>query len=340
MKNLKVVSAPAVAVLKSGKFWKELLLMTVGLIVGAAAVYYFLMPSGIVVGTVSGLAMVLNAPITAIKVSASVILLNVILVILAIIIVGKEFGLKSILASLFLGPAMDLCELVYPVTRLIPPGQVGVMGDPWFDLCCFVLMLSASQAFLFRINASTGGLDIVAMILNKLLHIDIGTCVTCSGIVVCLTAFFIPDNSFRMVIIGIIGTWLNGLAIDYFMTSLNKRKRVCIISSEYDRIRKFIIEDLVRGCTLYDVRGGYSGTPEVEIEALLTQHEYGKLLEFMEKNHINAFLTAGNCSEIHGKWFTSSTRKHLRNIEKQLSSESSIVDGWNNSPNGTANSAQ
>ena len=321
MKNFKEVSASAVAVLKSGKFWKELLLMTVGLIVGAASVYYFLMPSGIVVGTVSGLAMVLNAIIPAIKVSQFVLILNVILVILAIIIVGKEFGLKSILASIFLGPAMDLCELVYPVTRLIPPGQAGVMGDPWFDLCCFVLMLSASQAFLFRINASTGGLDIVAMILNKLFHIDIGTCVTCSGIVVCLTAFFIPDNSFRMVIIGIIGTWLNGLAIDYFMTSLNKRKRVCIISSEYDRIRKFIIEDLVRGCTLYDVRGGYSGTPEVEIEALLTPHEYGKLLEFMEKNHINAFLTAGNCSEIHGKWFSSSTRKQLRNIEKQLSSE-------------------
>lgn len=152
--------------------------MVAGLIVGAAAVYYFLIPSKIVVGTVSGLAMVMNSLIPFVKVSQFVLILNVILVIVAIVVVGKEFGLKSILASIFLGPAMDLCELVCPVERLYAPGQASIMGDPWFDLCCFVLMLSASQAFLFRINASTGGLDIVAMVMNKLLHIDIGTSVT------------------------------------------------------------------------------------------------------------------------------------------------------------------
>lgn len=261
MKNPRAILAVAGRELSSFVFWKNLLIMLAGLMVGAAAVYYFLMPSNIIIGTVSGIAMVLNALIPALKVSTWVLLLNVVLVVLAVVIVGKEFGLKSIVASIFLGPAMDLCELICPVEKLIAPGQTSVMGDPWFDLCCFVLMLSASQAFLFRINASTGGLDIVAMIISKFLHIDIGTCVTFAGLVVCLTAFFIPDNSFRMVVIGIIGTWLNGLAIDYFMSSLNRRKRVCIISPESDRIRRFIIEDLVRGCTLYDIRGGYSGSP-------------------------------------------------------------------------------
>ena len=299
------------------KLIKELLIMIVGLLVGAAAVYYFLIPSKIVIGTVSGLAMVLNAMIPAIKVSHFVLMLNIVLVILAVLIVGKEFGLKSILASIFLGPAMDLCEFIYPVSKLIEEGQTTVMGDPWFDLCCFVLMLSASQAFLFRINASTGGLDIVAMIMNKLMHIDIGTCVTFAGIAVCLTAIFIPGNSFRMVVIGIIGTWLNGLAIDYFMSSLNRRKRVCIVSKDYDRIRKYIIEELVRGCTLYEIKGGFTEEPGVEIQALLTQHEYGRLLEYMEKNHIHAFMTAGNCSEIHGQWFKSSTQRHMKHLEKK-----------------------
>ena len=299
------------------KLIKELLIMIVGLLVGAAAVYYFLIPSKIVIGTVSGLAMVLNAMIPAIKVSHFVLMLNIVLVILAVLIVGKEFGMKSIMASIFLGPAMDLCEFIYPVSKLIEEGQTTVMGDPWFDLCCFVLMLSASQAFLFRINASTGGLDIVAMIMNKLMHIDIGTCVTFAGIAVCLTAIFIPGNSFRMVVIGIIGTWLNGLAIDYFMSSLNRRKRVCIVSKEYDRIRKYIIEELVRGCTLYEIKGGFTEEPGVEIQALLTQHEYGRLLEYMEKNHIHAFMTAGNCSEIHGQWFKSSTQRHMKHLEKK-----------------------
>lgn len=299
------------------KLIKELLIMIVGLLVGAAAVYYFLIPSKIVIGTVSGLAMVLNAMIPAIKVSHFVLMLNIVLVILAVLIVGKEFGLKSILASIFLGPAMDLCEFIYPVSKLIEEGQTTVMGDPWFDLCCFVLMLSASQAFLFRINASTGGLDIVAMIMNKLMHIDIGTCVTFAGIAVCLTAIFIPGNTFRMVVIGIIGTWLNGLAIDYFMSSLNRRKRVCIVSKDYDRIRKYIIEEIVRGCTLYEIKGGFTEEPGVEIQALLTQHEYGRLLEYMEKNHIHAFMTAGNCSEIHGQWFKSSTQRHMKHLEKK-----------------------
>ena len=317
MKNPRAILAVAGRELSSFVFWKNLLIMLAGLMVGAAAVYYFLMPSNIIIGTVSGIAMVLNALIPALKVSTWVLLLNVVLVVLAVVIVGKEFGLKSIVASIFLGPAMDLCELICPVEKLIAPGQTSVMGDPWFDLCCFVLMLSASQAFLFRINASTGGLDIVAMIISKFLHIDIGTCVTFAGLVVCLTAFFIPDNSFRMVVIGIIGTWLNGLAIDYFMSSLNRRKRVCIISPESDRIRRFIIEDLVRGCALYDIRGGYSGSPEVEIQALLTQHEYGRLLEFLEKNGIHAFMTAGNCSEIHGQWFKHSTQRYFKAFEKK-----------------------
>ena len=285
--------------------------MTAGLLVGAAAVYYFLIPSKIVIGTISGLAMVLNSLIPAIKVSQFVLMLNVVLVIAAVFIVGKEFGVKSIVASIFLGPAIDLCEWIYPYSKFLEPGQTSVMGDPWFDLCCFVLMLSASQAFLFRINASTGGLDIVAMIISKLTHIEIGTCVSVAGIVVCLTAFSIPGNTFRMVVIGIIGTWLNGLAIDYFMSSLNRRKRVCIVSKENETIRKFIIENLVRGCTLYDIKGGYSGDPGVEIQALLTQHEYGRLMEFIEKNHIQAFITAGNCSEIHGNWFQHKLQREI-----------------------------
>ena len=302
------------------KFWKELMIMTAGLLVGAAAVYYFLIPSKIVIGTISGLAMVLNSLIPAIKVSQFVLIMNVILVAAAVLIVGKGFGLKSILASIFLGPAMDLCEWIYPYTRLLEPGQTSVMGDPWFDLCCFVLMLSASQAFLFRINASTGGLDIVAMIISKLTHIEIGTCVTFAGAIVCLTGFFIPGNTFRMVVIGIIGTCLNGLAIDYFMSSLNKRKRVCIVSKDNEIIRKFIIEQLVRGCTLYEIKGGYSGERGVEIQALLTQHEYGRLMEYIEKNHIQAFITAGNCSEIHGKWFQHKLQKKLAR-ESEVTSE-------------------
>ena len=195
---------------------------------------------------------------------------------------------------------MDLWAVILPYESLIEPGQTSVMGDIWFDLCCFVLLLSVSQAILFNINASTGGLDILAKIVNKYLHFDIGASVAVAGACICCTAFAI--NPFKLVVIGLIGTWINGLVVDYFTASLNKRKRVCIVSEDHDKIRRFIIEKLGRGCSLYDMRGGYSGESRVEIEALLTQDEFSNVLEFIKTESLNSFITASNVSEIYGLW--------------------------------------
>jgi len=201
-------------------------------------------------------------------------------------------------------------EVMERVRDSVMGGGLG-MGDVWFDLICFVLLLSICQAFMFRINASTGGLDILGKIVHKYLHFDIGTSVAIGGVIICCTAFLI--NDFRMVVVGIIGTWINGLAIDYFTASLNKRKRVCIVSAEPERIRKYIVEDLVRGCSLYDVEGGYSREKHVEIQSLLTQDEFSSLMAFIRNKHIKAFITAGNCSEVYGLWVRH--RKHNGKLE-------------------------
>ena len=180
------------------------------------------------------------------------------------------------------------------------------MGDLWFDLICFVLILSMSQAIMFRINASTGGLDILAKIVNKYLHFDIGLSVTIAGVVICCTAFFV--NPFRLVIIGLIGTWINGLIVDYFMASLSRRKRVCIISDNHEVIRDYIVNKIVRGCTLYECTGGFKGDKRVEVQALLTKDEFADLMKFLRDNKIQAFITAGNVSEVYGLW--SDHKKH------------------------------
>lgn len=294
------------AFLKTKRFWTEMVMMVFGLIVGAAAVNYFLIPSKLVIGSISGLAIVL-APLLeplgiVIKVSTLVLIMNALLLVLAFIFLGAEVGIKTVIASLLLGPFMDLLQMICPYENLIEAGSTSVMGDPIFDLLGFVILLGASQAFLFRINASTGGLDIVALIMKKCLSWEIGTSVTVSGFVVCLCAVFI--HPIRFVIIGLIGTWMNGVIVDYFTASLNKRKRVCIISSEYERIRKYIINDLCRGCSLYGVTGGYTGDAGVEIQAILTQTEFASVMEFIRKNEIHAFITAGSCSEVYGLWFS------------------------------------
>jgi uncharacterized membrane-anchored protein YitT (DUF2179 family) len=324
----------------TAKFWRELIMMTVGMSLGAAAVYYFLMPSHLIVGSISGLSIVLNTLVggDADTFSYLVMGINAFLLLLAFVLIGNEFGVKTVYTAMILGPLTQVWDRIYPsynfthqlitdpniisqlqdgtltgdgyllnhsgewmvqVRDSVMSGSMG-NGDVWFDLICFVLLLSICQAFLFRINASTGGLDIIGKIVNKYLHFDIGSSVAIGGIAICCTSFLI--NDFRMVVIGIIGTWINGLAIDYFTASLNRRKRVCIISDEPERIREFIVQTLVRGCSIYKVEGGYSGEEHLEIQVLLTQNEFSSLMAFIRNNNIHAFITAGNCSEVYGLW--------------------------------------
>ncbi|MBO4570693.1 MAG: YitT family protein [Bacteroidales bacterium] len=295
------------SILKTQKFWSEFLTMTIGMFVAAAAVNYFLVPSKIIVGSITGLSMVLTGILESMgipfKLSLMIFLINGILLVLAYFLIGPEFGIKTVYTALILGPMIEIWESILPASALMEPGSTSVMNDPWFDLLCFVLVLSASQAIMFRINASTGGLDILAKIINKYLHFDIGASVTIAGAIICCTAFAI--NPFRLVVIGLIGTWINGTVVDYFTATLNRRKRVCIISDDPERIRQYIIDTMKRGCSLYPVKGGYKGEERVEIQAILAQNEFSDLMNFIRTNDIHAFITAGNVSEVYGLWKTS-----------------------------------
>ena len=340
------------------KFWKEFVIMNLGIAIGAVAVYYFLMPSKLIIGTISGLSIVLNTLFggTADTFSYWVMGINAVLLIMAFLLIGNEFGAKTVYTAMILGPLTQLCDRIYPYTSFthkvvenpdvlaqLQAGQTVLdangnpyllsragdvleqvrdsvmsaglgMGDVWFDLVCFVFLLSACQAILFRINASSGGLDILAKIINKYLHFDIGMSVSIGGALICCTAFLI--NDFRMVVIGLIGTWINGVVINYFTASMDRRKRVCIITREHEKVRDYIVKDQLRGCSLYRVEGGYSGEEYIEIQALLAQEEFANVLAFMRENNIQAFTTAGNCSEVYGLWFKHKKRKGRLEIER------------------------
>ena len=303
MSKIKDAANTALKAVQTWTFWKELFIMTFGMFVSAAAVNYFLVPGKLIVGSISGLSIVISGIFDlfgmSVKVSTVIIIINAILLILAYLLIDKEFGIKTVYTAMILGPLMELWEKILPASKLLE-GSTSVMGDVWLDLCCFVLLLSAAQAILFHINASTGGLDILAKIVNKYLHFDIGASISVAGAIICCTAFAI--NPFRMVVVGLIGTWINGIVVDYFTASINKRKRVCIISDEHELLRQYIINTLDRGCSLYKVIGGYSGKEQTEIQALLTQDEFSSLMDYMKKNNIHGFITAGNVSEVYGLW--------------------------------------
>ena len=299
------------------KFWVELIIMTVGMIVTACAVYYFLVPSKLIIGTISGLSIVISGIAKEffnlnLEVSTVIFVINAILLILAYILIDKEFGIKTVYTALILGPLIGVLEKYFPYENYISTTSEipSIMGDLWLDLCCFVLLLSLAQAVLFKINASTGGLDILAKIVNKYLHFDIGTSVSVAGWIICCTAFMINDA--RLVIIGLIGTWINGLVVDYFTASFNRRKKVSIISNDHEKIRQFIINDISRGLTIYNVKGGYSGEDKVKLEVLLSTDEFSDLMKFINENEINAFITAGNVSEVYGLWGDKNRRKAIK----------------------------
>ena len=174
---MKDMIKEALSSLLTWKFWKELIIMTVGMLIASAAVYYFMLPSKLVLGSITGLSIVLSNVFAIfginIKVSLMVTVINAILLLMAWFLIGHEFGAKTVYTALILGPMLEFWEKVMPYEKLLEPGQTSVMGDLWFDLLCFVLIVSFSQTILFHINASTGGLDILAKIVNKYFHFDI-----------------------------------------------------------------------------------------------------------------------------------------------------------------------
>ncbi len=286
------------------KFWIELVIMTAGMFVAACAIYFFLIPSKLIIGTITGLSLVIAQLFPIASVGTYIFIINAILLVLSFLLIGNEFGAKTVYTALILGPMVDFLGMVIPLDHSIfaitIEGTGQMIANPWFDLLCFVLVLSASQSILFSINASTGGLDILAKIVNKYCHVSIGSSVTVAGGAICATAFLINDVS--LVIIGLIGTWINGLILNYFMSNINNKTRVYIITEEYEKLQQYVINTMKRGMTLHPCVGGYTGQKRMQIEIVLTQDEFSQLIDYMHHEKIASFMTSDTVSQVYGLW--------------------------------------
>lgn len=300
--NLQDLLQTVLHLISTKKFWIELFIMTFGMFIAALGLHFFLIPSKLIVGSITGLSIVLSKLVGFISIGQMIFGINAILLILSFILIGNEFGAKTVYTALILGPMIDFISNIVPMKDSIFTTYIGTQAipNPWFDLLSFVLILSASQAILFSINASTGGLDILAKIFNKYFHIQLGTAVTIAGGLICCTAFLI--NPVHLVVIGLIGTWLNGLILNYFMSSMNSKTRVFIISDNHVRIKTFITEHLGKGCTLHEVIGGYSGDRKIQLEVVLDKDDFGKLIDYMGKEQIPSFISSDVVSEVYGQW--------------------------------------
>ena len=268
---------------------RELIPLTVGSAIVAAAVFFFMLPSKITPGSASALALVISN-FVPLPVSVITFALNAFLLIIGYLLIGPEFGFKTVYTSLVMPAFMGLYEILLPNFQ-------SMTGDQFIDLICYILVVGIGIAMLFSCNASSGGLDIVAKLMNKYLRIELGKAMSISGIMVALSAAFFYDT--KTVVLSVMGTYIGGIVIDYFIFGLNIKRRVCILSPEFDRILEYILHELHSGATIYEGIGAYNMQPRKEIITIVDKQEYRKLMDFVRKLDPHAFVTVYSVQEIH-----------------------------------------
>ena len=267
---------------------KETVILTVAVAIIAAAVYFFLVPSHTSVSSISGLGIVLSN-FVPLQLSAITMILNVVLLIIVFFTCGREFGVKTVYTSVMLPLFLGLFEIIFP--------NFGSMTDSQeLDVLCYVLVVSVGLSILFNRNASSGGLDIVAKIMNKYLHMELGKAMSLSGMCVALSAALVYDK--KTVVLSILGTYFNGIVLDHFIFDHNIKRRVCIITKKEEELRQFIIHDLHSGATIYEAIGAYNMEKRHEIITIVDKGEYQKLMKFINQEDPKAFITVYNVSNM------------------------------------------
>ena len=267
---------------------KETAVMTIAVGIIAAAVYFFLIPSQTSISSISALAIII-AHYVPLHVSTVTMILNVVLLLIGFVTCGKEFGAKTVYTSILLPLYLAVFEHVFPDFE-------SLTNSTELDVLCYILVVSIGLSILFNMNASSGGLDIVAKIMNKYLHMELGKAMSLSGMCVALSAALVYDK--KTVVLSILGTYFNGIVLDHFIFDHNIKRRVCIITKNEEELRQLIIHDLHSGATIYEAIGAYNMEKRREIITIVDKGEYQKLMKFINQEDPKAFITVYNVSNM------------------------------------------
>lgn len=267
---------------------QDMAVITFATFIVAVAVFFFMMPNNLAIASIAGLAVVLQKFIP-LSVATISLIFNVGLLIIGFVFVGREFGGKTVYTSVILPIFVGIFEKLFPKYN-------GLTGDPFLDMICYIFIVSIGLSLLFNHNASSGGLDIIVKILNKYLHIDKGKAMSIAGMLVSLSAVFAYDT--KTVVLSVLGTYLNGIILDYFLFGTNIKKKVCILSAKNEEIKKYILKNMHSGATLYKVIGAYNNEEHEEVVAIVNKREYGVLMQFIRRTDPDAFVTVSTINEV------------------------------------------
>lgn len=278
--------------MRKKRVMKEFIILTAAVFAIAVAVYFFMMPANLVMGSMSGLALVL-VHVIPMPISLMTFLLGAGILILGTVLIGKEFGIKTVYTSLLLPVFLRVFEMLFPE-------NASLTDEVLLDALCCILLVSMGQALLFQVNASSGGTDIIAKILNKYLHLELGTGVALTGGIIVLSSAFVYNT--KILVIGIVSTYFNGVLLEEFIGGLTRKKRISILSEKHEELQQYILHDLNRGVTLYSAQGGYDNRMRKELITVLTREEYALLLNKIREVDEKAFVTVSTVSEVIGSW--------------------------------------
>lgn len=274
---------------------KNFVLLTLSTLVMAVGIYFFKFANNFTFGGITGLA-VLVARLFPISASDFSFIANMILLLIGFIILGKKFAAKTAYSSILLSVTLSALERIYPMSHPLT-------DQPILELAFAIALPSIGSAVLFNIGASSGGTDIVAMIMKKYTSMDIGKALLATDFIVTLAGCFVFDIETGLY--SFLGLALRSFMIDGFIESLNLSKYFNVVCSNPKPICDFIRDDLNRSATIVLAQGAFSGEDKYILLTALNRMEAIKLRNFIKENSPDAFLLISNTSEIIGKGFHS-----------------------------------
>ena len=275
--------------------FKRFLIINIGLFVLACGLHFFLNPSELAVGGTTGLALIISNLIPKLSYGLLLAFLNITLFIIAFIVLGREFGGYTLYASMALSGILLILELFIPI-------EAPFTDDLFINLVFGMLIVGVGMGFVFNQNASTGGTDIIAKIINKYSHIEIGKSLLIADFLITLFASFVFGP--RLGMYALLGVIINSLVIDKMIAGFNVKINMIIISNEYDKINNYIIHEIIRGTTIYHATGGFSNEDKRIINTIVDRREYIKIRDFVKSVDHRAFVSISYVTEVGGEGFT------------------------------------
>jgi uncharacterized membrane-anchored protein YitT (DUF2179 family) len=273
---------------------KSIILIHVGLILVAAAIVLFKVPNNFVTGGVTGISIVIKKIFPFLSIGLVMLVINIVLLSIGFLYTSSEFQIKSIYSTIMLSLLVWYSEKILPIDKPLT-------DDPLLELITAIFLLAGGTAILFYQNASSGGTDIIARILNIKTHMHIGKTVLITDLIISISSFFVFNV--KVGLFSCVGVVIKGFLIDMVIEGLHSSKQVIIISSKSNEIKKFIMEKLGRGVTMYTAVGGNTNIERNVLNTIMGNQETIKLKQFIKKTDSHAFVTVNNVSEIIGEGF-------------------------------------